>query len=77
MFHPSKIQTLEKSKKYIKSPLLSPLGGLLVYNDKLGAPFLAPTHDQIIDGHVLHHLTTGVTSASGGELGYAYLTTYQ
>ena len=35
---------------------LAPLAMPFAYKDKLGAPFLAPTHTVTVDGHVLHHL---------------------
>eukprot|EP00930_Biecheleria_cincta_P078701 TRINITY_DN66273_c0_g1_i1.p1 TRINITY_DN66273_c0_g1~~TRINITY_DN66273_c0_g1_i1.p1 ORF type:complete len:531 (-),score=68.34 TRINITY_DN66273_c0_g1_i1:363-1934(-) len=49
---------------------LEPLELPFAYSDDLGAPFLAPTHDSTVDGHVLHHLTTGVQKNSGGTTGY-------
>jgi len=49
---------------------LEPIQMPFEYNDDLGAPFLSPTHDQSLDGYVLHHLTTGVQSGASSEHGY-------
>jgi len=52
------------------SKTLAPLEMPFAYSDDLGAPFLAPTHEQTIDGEVLHHLVTGMQSGSGGVPSY-------
>jgi len=49
---------------------LAPIEMPFVYDDNLGAPYLSPTHEQTIDGTVVHHLVTGVQKGSGGEEGY-------
>jgi len=38
---------------------LAPISLPFIFDDALGAPFLAPTHSATIDGQVLHHLTWG------------------
>jgi len=53
---------------------LQPLEMPFVYSDDLGAPFLAPTHEQTIDGHVVHHLVTGMQKGSGGVPSYVVYT---
>mmetsp|Transcript_71064 Transcript_71064/g.219730 ORF Transcript_71064/g.219730 Transcript_71064/m.219730 type:complete len:531 (-) Transcript_71064:114-1706(-) len=49
---------------------LAPLEMPFVYSDDLGAPFLSPTHEQTIDGHVVHHLVAGMQAGSGSEPSY-------
>lgn len=42
-----------------------------VYDDELGAPYLAPTHEMTMpDGTVLHHLISGIQKTSGGNPAY-------
>jgi len=55
---------------HIDADTLEPIELPFVYDDNLGAPFLAPTHAAEVDGHVLHHLVTGVQKGSGGTKGY-------
>merc|ERR1711871_14702 len=40
------------------------------YDDDLGAPFLAPTHTQTVDGSVLHHVAYGVQGSPLADRGY-------
>jgi len=53
---------------------LEPLETPFRYSDSLGAPFLAPTHEQTVDGHIVHHLATGMQAGSGGTPGYVVYT---
>merc|ERR1719456_1669003 len=45
---------------------LNPIEFPFRFDDDLGAPFLAPTHEQTVNGYVLHHLTMGIQEGSGG-----------
>lgn len=50
---------------------LEPIELPFLYDDKFaGGVFLAPTHAIEIDGHVLHHLVTGMQKGSGGTKAY-------
>eukprot|EP00931_Biecheleriopsis_adriatica_P006657 TRINITY_DN108025_c0_g1_i1.p1 TRINITY_DN108025_c0_g1~~TRINITY_DN108025_c0_g1_i1.p1 ORF type:complete len:531 (+),score=56.16 TRINITY_DN108025_c0_g1_i1:32-1594(+) len=55
---------------HIDADTLEPTEMPFMYDDDLGAPYLAPTHAAEVDGHVLHHLVTGVQEGSGGTPGY-------
>jgi len=50
---------------------LDPVSMPFVYSDDLGAPYVGPTHGQMMpDGHVLHHFVTNLESGDEGEQEY-------
>lgn len=46
---------------------LAPVAMPFVYDDDLGAPYVGPTHAQIIDGHVLHHFVRHTQDNDGDQ----------